>query len=68
MMANWEASLAARDGVFAQIFLLTLLLLAFYRAWAAPDPARRALAQLTGLVLFIGLFVFSVANVVIWTP
>lgn len=67
-MGNWEASLAARDGVFAQIFLLTLLALVVYRAWAAPDPTRRGLAQLAGLALFTGLFVFSVANVLLWTP
>lgn len=67
-MAEWEQSLAVRDGVFAQIFLLTLLVLALYRAWAAPDPRRRALAQMAGLVLFIGLFLFSVANIILWTP
>lgn len=67
-MANWEASLAARDGVFAQIFLLTLLILLLYRSWAATDPRRQSLAQIAGLIAFVGLFIFSVANVVIWIP
>lgn len=67
-MLDWEKSLVVRDGVFAQIFLLTLAALFAYWAYAAPDPRRRALAQLTGLVAFIGLFIFSLANIILWTP
>lgn len=67
-MADWEISLAVRDGVFAQIFLLTLLALIAYRAWAAPYPRRKWLAQTAGLFLFVGLFIASVANIILWIP
>jgi FtsH-binding integral membrane protein len=67
-MADWENSLAVRDGVFAQIFMLTLLALIAYRAWAAPYPRRKWLAQTAGLFLFVGLFIASVANIILWTP
>lgn len=68
MMANWEASLAARDGAFAHLFFLSLVALVIYRAWCAGNPTRRWLAQTAGLFLFTGLFIFSLANIILWTP
>lgn len=66
MMADWEVFLAARDGTFAQWFFICLLALVIYRAWCAPYPTRRWLAQTAGLFVFIGLFIFSLANIILW--
>jgi hypothetical protein len=67
-MADWTAALSDRDSTFAQLFILCLLALLAYRAWAAPHPKRRYLAQTAGLFLFTGLFIVTLANIILWTP
>lgn len=67
-MNDWTSALMERDGVFAQLFFLTLLALLAYQAWAAPHPKRRFLAQTAGLFLLVGLFIVSLVNIILWTP
>ena len=62
-MAEWESSLAVRDGVFVQVFFLTCLAYLVYRLLAA-RPIGRVLSVSAGLVLFLGLFTVSV--VALW--
>ena len=64
-MALWESSLLTRDGVFMQVFLITCLAVWLYRLF--PVTARRWLL-VVGLGLFTGLFIFSVWNIVTWSP
>jgi hypothetical protein len=67
VMADWTASLMERDGSFAQILFLCLLALLAYRAFAAPYPHRRFLAQTAGIFLFVALFIISLVNIILWT-
>jgi hypothetical protein len=64
MIANWESSLAVRDGVFAQIFALTVLAVLLYRA----TPRFQLWFQVSGLVIFLCLFVTGLFNIILWTP
>lgn len=60
-MAEWESSLAVRDGVFLQVFFLTSLAYLAYRLL----PWRKIILP-AGLVLFLALFALSLVN--IWGP
>lgn len=62
-MAEWESSLAVRDGVFLQVFLLTGLAYLAYRLLAS-RPIWRTLCTSAGLVLYLVLFAVSV--VALW--
>lgn len=62
-MSEWESALAARDSTFTQLFFLSLLITVIYQVWFAPDPRRRSVALTVGILLFLGLFIFSVALV-----
>jgi len=61
----WEKSLAIRDSVFGQIFLIVLGAYIVYRLLARPVIK---LAVIVALGLFVGLYVFSVMNITLWTP
>lgn len=61
-MAEWESSLAVRDGVFMQVFILTGLVYLAYRLL----PACQKIILTAGLVLFLALFAVTMVN--IWEP
>jgi len=65
MMDIWEQSLAMRDSVFGQIFLIVLAAFVAYRLLARPIIKT---VVIVGLALFAGLYVASVLNIVIWQP
>ena len=60
----WESSLAIRDSVFGQIFILAVVAFVVYRLF-------RRLAKfaiIAALLLFSVLYVASVMNITLWTP
>jgi len=61
----WEKSLAIRDSVFGQIFLIVLGAYIVYRLLARPVIK---LAVIVALGLFVGLYVFSLMHITLWTP
>ncbi len=65
-MLEWEAALAVRDGVFAQIFLLTVLGYETFKVFIFPRLKRLTLSVV--FILFVILYVGTVANIVLWQP
>jgi hypothetical protein len=65
MMEVWEGALAVRDGVYAQIFFLVLGGFVVYRLLARPMIKT---VVTVGLIIFVGLYIASVLNIVIWQP
>ena len=65
LMDKWEGALAVRDSVFVQVFLLALLV---YAVYLSLPPSWQQKLFILAVVLFTGLYVGSVLNIILWQP
>jgi hypothetical protein len=65
LMDKWEGALAVRDSVFVQVFLLALLAYVVYRYL---PPSWQQKIFFLAVMLFVGLYVGSVLNIILWQP
>jgi hypothetical protein len=62
----WESAMATRDSVFAQIFILSLI--GYGALTRVKARAWKYGLMGVGLVVFVGLFIAAVLNVILWQP